>query len=485
MTASAGPKRGRGLPPRRNLVAVVSIVVLSGAFFGYDQGIISGALRDIRQTFHADTFAVEVAASWVTPGALVGALLGGHLADRIGRRGALWVAAATFAVGTVVQAVAPVIGVMFGARLILGLGIGVASVAGPMYAAEAAPERIRGSLLAIYQFSTTFAIFIGYLADELFEAGTSWRYLLAAASLLGVALALVTTVIPDSAVWYFGRGDRRRAEASLRATVPQPKVPQRLHAIEESLSAGKAGWREVLSPQWRRPLVLGVGMALFQQLTGINGIIYYADEIFSSAGFHTPQAQLAATTWAIGGVDSLFTLVAVAFLDRLGRRPLLLVGLLGMAVSLVVVSFSFARMAPGAQSAGATGHHPTDAGIFLLIGVVMFVAFYAMSIGPTAWTVINEIFPGRIRGRCVAIASATHWGTEYLITQFFLSMLDALGRSGVFALFAGTCVLGFVFVWRYLPETKGKTLEQIQRMWQTDARARRPHRRDDRSAGTA
>lgn len=287
MTASADPKRGRGRPPRRNLVAVVSIVVLSGAFFGYDQGVISGALRDIRQTFHADTFAVEVAASWVTPGALVGALLGGHLADRIGRRKALWVAAATFAVGTILQAVAPVIGVMFGARLILGLGIGVASVAGPMYAAEAAPERIRGSLLAVYQFSTTFAIFIGYLADELFEAGNSWRYLLVAAALLGVALALVTTVIPDSAVWYFGRGDRRRAEASLRATVPERKVPQRLHAIEESLSAGKAGWREVLSPQWRRPLALGVGMALFQQLTGINGIIYYADEIFSSAGFHT------------------------------------------------------------------------------------------------------------------------------------------------------------------------------------------------------
>ncbi|MET8370462.1 MFS transporter [Micromonospora profundi] len=272
--AASGAKRGRGRPPRRNLVAVLSIVVLSGALFGYDQGVISGALRDIRQTFDANTFAVEVAASWVTPGALVGALLGGHLADRIGRRGALWVAATAFGLGTIAQAFAPVIGVMFGARLILGLGIGVASVAGPMYAAEAAPERIRGSLLAVYQFSTTFAIFIGYLADELFEAGNSWRYLLAAAVLLGSALALVTTVIPDSAVWYVGRGDKRRAEASLKATVPQQKVPERLHAIEENLAAGKAGWREVLSRQWRRPLALGVGLALFQQLTGINGIIY-------------------------------------------------------------------------------------------------------------------------------------------------------------------------------------------------------------------
>lgn len=356
--AASGAKRGRGRPPRRNLVAVLSIVVLSGALFGYDQGVISGALRDIRQTFDADTFAVEVAASWVTPGALVGALLGGHLADRVGRRRALWVAAVAFGVGTIAQAFAPVIGVMFGARLILGLGIGVASVAGPMYAAEAAPERIRGSLLAVYQFSTTFAIFIGYLADELFEAGNSWRYLLAAAVLLGAALALVTTVIPDSAVWYVGRGDKRRAQASLTATVPERKVPERLHAIEESLAAGKAGWREVLSRQWRRPLALGVGLALFQQLTGINGIIYYADPIFSAAGFHTPQEQLAATTWAIGAVDSLFTLVAVAFLDRLGRRPLLLVGLLGMAVSLVVVSVSFAKMDPAAQAAGATGTIP-------------------------------------------------------------------------------------------------------------------------------
>ncbi|WP_433393549.1 sugar porter family MFS transporter [Micromonospora sp. KLBMP9576] len=474
MTASDGGGRGRGRPPRRNLVAVVSVVVFSGAFFGYDQGVISGALRDIRQTFQADTFATEVAASWVTPGALVGALIGGHLADRFGRRGALWVAAATFVLGTLVQAVAPVIGVLFVARLVLGLGIGVASVAGPMYAAEAAPERIRGSLLAIYQFSTTFAIFVGYLADELFDTGDSWRYLLGAAALLGVALALVTTVIPDSAVWLLRRGDRRRAEASLRATTPARKVSEKLQSIEQSLDTGKAGWGEVLSHRWRRPLVLGVGLALFQQLTGINGIIYYADSIFSAAGFHTPQSQLAATTWAIGAVDSLFTLVAVAFLDRLGRRPLLLVGLLGMAVSLVVVSVSFARIAPAA--AGAAQHRPTDAGIFLLVGVVMFVAFYAMSIGPVAWTVINEIFPGRIRGRCVAIASATHWGTEYLITQFFLSMLSALGRSGVFALFAGTCVLGFLFVWRYLPETKGRTLEQIQRMWTTGAHARRPRR---------
>lgn len=255
MTASAGPKRGRGRPPRRNLVAVVSIVVLSGAFFGYDQGVISGALRDIRQTFHADTFAVEVAASWVTPGALVGALLGGHLADRIGRRGALWVAAATFAVGTILQATAPVIGVMFGARLILGLGIGVASVAGPMYAAEAAPERIRGSLLAVYQFSTTFAIFIGYLADELFEAGNSWRYLLVAAALLGVALALVTTVIPDSAVWYFGRGTgagrRRPCGRQCRSgTCPSDCTPSR-RASRPARRAGGRCCRRSGGARWR------------------------------------------------------------------------------------------------------------------------------------------------------------------------------------------------------------------------------------------
>ncbi|MGX1615960.1 MFS transporter [Micromonospora chalcea] len=431
----AASGRATGRPPRRNLVAIVSIVVLSGAFFGYNQGVISGALHDIRHTFDVDTFEVEVAASWVTLGALAGALAGGHLADRIGRRGALWVAAGAYVVGTIVQAAAPTIGALLGARLLLGVGIGVASVAGPMFAAETAPERIRGGLLAVYQFSTTFAIFIGYLADELFTGGESWRYLLGAAVVLGVALILVTVVVPDSAVWYLKRGDRRRARQSLCRTVPEHRVDQRLDEVEKSLHGRKASWRELLSPQWRRPLALGVGLALFQQTTGINGIIYYADSIFAAAGFRTPEAQLSATTWAIGAVDAAFALVAVGLLDRVGRI--------------------------------------TTAGLFLLVGVVFFVAFYAVSIGPAAWTVINEIYPGPIRGRCVAIASATHWGTEYLITQFFLSLLDALGRSGVFALFAGLCVVGFLFVRRFLPETRGRTLEQIQQMWVADYDRRR------------
>ena len=325
----AASGRAAGRPSRRNLVAILSIVVLSGAFFGYDQGVISGALHDIRRTFDVGTFEVEEAASWVTVGALAGALAGGHLADRAGRRGALWVAGGAYVVAAIVQAAAPTIGALLGARVLLGVGIGVASVAGPMFAAEAAPERVRGGLLGVYQFSITFAIFIGYLADELFTGGDSWRYLL----------------------------------------------------------------------------------------------------------------------------------------DRVGRRPLLLVGLAGMAVSLAVVSVSFLSAGAGA---GRGEGRVTTAGLFLLVGVIFFVAFYAVSIGPAAWTVINEIYPGPIRGRCVAIATATHWGTEYLITQFFLSLLDALGRSGVCALFAGLCVLGFLFVRRYLPETRGRTLEQIQQMWVAD-----------------
>ncbi|RUL91922.1 MULTISPECIES: sugar porter family MFS transporter [Micromonospora] len=469
VTVTAGDSAaGRTKPPRRNLVAIIAIVVLSGAFFGYNQGVISGTLSDIRQAFHADTFAVEAAASWVTIGALVGALVGGHLADRVGRRGALWVAAATYIVGTIVQAAAPSIAVLSGARLVLGVGIGVASVAGPMFAAEAAPERIRGGLVAVYQLSITAAIFIGYLADELFTRSGSWRYLLGVAVLLGVALILITVVIPDSAIWYLRRGDRDRAQRSLARTVPRAKVQSRLQDMEKSLRGRRASWRELLSAQWRRPLALGIGLALFQQTTGINGIIYYADSIFAAAGFRTAEAQLSATTWAIGAVNTVFAVVAVGLLDRVGRRPLLLVGLLGMAAALVMVSVSFLKLGSGRSGTETPGL--PDAGVFLLSGVILFIAFYAMTIGPATWTIINEIYPGPIRGRCVAIASATHWGAEYVITQFFLSLLDALGRAGVFALFAGLCALGFLFVWRYLPETRGKTLEQIQDMWAAGGR---------------
>src|SRR5262249_19721062 len=216
------------------------------------------------------------------------------------------------------------------------------------------------------------------------------------------------------------------------------------------------------SRTWRFPLMLGVTLAVLQQFTGINAVIYYANQIFASAGFETPQQQMAATTWSIGAVNVMFTFVAVAFVDRLGRPPLLLWGLVGMGVALATMALCFHRLAKLTLHTTTATNKPTNAGIILLVAMVVFIASFAFSLGPVVWTVINEIYPSTVRGRGVAIATAANWGAAWLVTQFFLSLTDWIGEAGTFFLFAAMCGVGFAFVWFLLPEADGKGLGQIQ-----------------------
>jgi SP family galactose:H+ symporter-like MFS transporter len=206
---------------------------------------------------------------------------------------------------------------------------------------------------------------------------------------------------------------------------------------------------------------------VFQQITGINAIIYYSDRIFAAAGFATPLAQAQATTWAIGAVNVLATLIAIAFIDRLGRRPLLLAGLAGMGISLAVVGAAF--FAIGATPPGAG---TTTAGVVTLVALVVFIVSFAFSLGPVVWTVINEIFPGSVRGRAVAVATAVNWGAAFLVSEFFLTLVDAIGESWTFWLFAFFCVVGGIWIYRKVPETKGRSLEQIQALWNPSDPAR-------------
>lgn len=215
--------------------------------------------------------------------------------------------------------------------------------------------------------------------------------------------------------------------------------------------------------------MIGVWLAIFQQITGINAIIYYADQIFASAGFVTQSAQTTVTTWAIGGVNVLATLIAIAFIDNLGRRKLLLTGLIGMGISLVVVGVAFRYIVPQAAGAAAAtaaaSAGPTSAGIVTLLALVCFIICFAFSMGPVVWTVINEVFPGHIRGRAVAVATAVNWGSAFLVSQSFLSLIGAMGNSLTFWLFALFCGVAWVWIYFRVPETKGQSLEQIQQLW--------------------
>ena len=445
------------------LVLVLVVVLLSGALFGYDQGVISGALEGIQRSLKLSPTLLEVVTSWVTLGALAGSLAGGEIADRLGRRTALLAAAGPFAAGAAVEAFAPNVTILVAGRLVVGFGVGVAAVAAPLYAAELAPAEHRGRFVSAYQLAITIGIFLAYLIDQALASDREWRIMLGVSAV--PALLLLVAILPavESPRWLVRMGQRDRARDSIVRARPWVDPDVRLKSIEDSLrdEPPNASWSEVFAPAWRRPLTIGIGLAVFQQITGINAVIYYSDRIFAAAGFSSPQAQTMATTWAIGAVNVVATLIAVAFIDKLGRRPLLLAGLAGMCASLAAVGLAF-------FCAGTAAMSPT-AGMVTLVALILFIVSFAFSLGPVVWTVINEIFPGRVRGRAVAVATAVNWGAAFLVSEFFITLVDAIGEAGTFALFAIFCVAGGVWVYHRVPETKGRSLEQIESLWDAPA----------------
>ena len=448
------------------LWVVLVVVLFAGVLFGYDQGVISGALRGIKSTFSLSSLLVEVVTSWVTLGALFGSLAGGELADRIGRERTVLIAGAMFTLGALVQAIAPDTVVLVAGRLVVGAGVGVAAVAAPLYAAELAPSAVRGRFVSCYQLAITIGIFLAYLVDGWLSGKGAWRVMLGASTVPGLLLFGVALAAPKSPRWLMMMARRPEAAAELRKIRLNVDVEPRLDAIEATLrqQGDRASWGEVLRKEWRRPLMIGIGLAVFQQITGINAIIYYADQIFSSAGFTTQASQTTVTTWAIGAVNVLATLIAIAFIDRLGRRKLLLAGLIGMGISLIAVGVAFQFIVKNAGPAAAAGR-PSAAGIVTLFALVGFIICFAFSMGPVVWTVINEVFPGHIRGRAVAVATAVNWGSAFLVSQFFLSLIGAIGDSLTFWLFALFCGVASVWIYFRVPETKGLPLEQIQKLW--------------------
>jgi sugar porter (SP) family MFS transporter len=446
------------------LLVVLTVVIFAGGLFGYDQGVISDALTGIKSTFALSTFMVQMVTSWVTLGALVGSLVAGQLGDWLGRKQTLLFAGGLFALGAVAQWAAPGAGLLVAGRFVVGTAVGVAAVAAPLYAAELAPARVRGRFISSYQLAITIGIFLAYLVNGSLSAEGNWRLMLGAAAFPGLALFLIALAAPESPRWLMSKHRRADAAQILRQVQPGMDVDAQLNEVDAALLKEKeaAPWSEIFEHQWRRPLIVAVGLAIFQQITGINAIIYYANQIFALAGFATEEARATVTTWAIGGVNVAATLIAIAYIDRMGRRLLLLVGLIGMGVSLSAVGVAFLYIGP---DTGAAASGVTTAGVVTVVALVVFITSFAFSLGPVVWTVINEIFPARIRGRGVALATAVNWGSAFVVSQFFLSLVEAIGSAPTFFLFTFFCIVGWIWVYRTVPETKQQSLEQIQRMW--------------------
>jgi MFS transporter, SP family, galactose:H+ symporter len=439
-------KRYRAMRPFVLLVA--SVAALGGLLFGYDTGVISGAILFITKDFALDTKLQEFTISVVLIGAIVGSAIAGSLSDRIGRRTTLLVAGIIFAIGAIVSAFAPVIGVLLGARLVVGFAIGLCSVVAPLYISEVAPAEVRGALVSLYQFAITIGILAAFLIDYALSGTGAWRWMLGLAVIPSIVLMGVFA-LPESPRYLFKIGQDDAARDELRRIGGEADVSREERAIEASLQIKSAGFEAFRTPSVRAALILGVALAALQQVTGINTVIYYGPQIFQMAGIGSNEASILATA-LVGAVNVLLTLVAIFFVDSIGRKPLLYAGCSGMFVALAALSYAFGQT-----------HLQGSLVTISLVSLMLYVGSFAYSLGPIVWLLISEIFPLPSRGLGMSICTLSNWAANFLVSQFFLTMIQHLGRPLTFSIYALLCLVTIAVIARGVPETKREVLEDI------------------------
>ena len=447
--------------PRFVFIAAL-FAALGGLLFGYDTGVISGALIFIKREFGLTTAAEEIVVSGVLLGATIGAIIGGKAADFFGRRRVLLVTAAIFGIGALTSAIAPSPAILIVSRVVLGLAIGLASTNVPVYLSEVAPPHARGWVVSLFQLAVTVGIVVAYLIDYAFASTGGWRWMLG----LAVAPALVFGTgmffLPETPRWLIRGGQHEVAHRVLIRIRELADVDVEIEEIKASLAqqTESGRWVDLLSQQVRPALIVGLGLAIFQQITGINTVIYYAPKILQAAGFNSASGAILATA-GVGVVNVSMTIIAMFLVDRAGRRPLLLVGIAGMIVTLGMLGLSFRISNQSVQLAWIA--------VICLMG---YVASFAISLGPIFWLMIAEIYPLKIRGLAEGMAATFNWGSNLLVSLTFLTLVEKLGASSTFLLYAFASVASWLFAYYLVPETKGRTLEEIEAFWRTDRRHR-------------
>jgi sugar porter (SP) family MFS transporter len=437
---------------RRHVVFGAATTALGGLLFGYDTGVISGALLFIGRDFPGLTsFDKELLTSILLIGAAIGALAAGRIADRVGRRPTVLGTAAIFVVGVLLAAFAPAYGVLVVARVIIGLAVGSASMVVPLYIGEVVPPRIRGALVSFNQLAITGGILASYLIDYGLASSQNWRLMFGLAAIPAALMFAGMLFQHESPHWLVAQGREDEAREVLRRVRDEGDIEAEISEVRE-LSGRRSRFRDVLDPSVRHVMIIGIALAVFQQITGINTIIYYAPTLLSSAGLGNSAALLANVV--NGAVNVLMTIVAIRLLDRTGRRPLLLGGTTGMAVGMLVVALTFAI--GGGQLHGGTAY-------IAIAGLLLYTGSFAVGLGPVFWLLISEIYPVKIRGQAMSVATMANWGANFVVTISFLTLLSAIGNAGTFFLFAGLSILALAYFQRQVPETKNRSLQEIER----------------------
>jgi MFS transporter, SP family, galactose:H+ symporter len=444
---------------RRNVVLTAAIAGLGGLLFGYDTGVIASALLFIKGDFDLGSFAQGLVVAAVPIGAVGGAAIAGPAADNYGRRLMILISAIVFTIGALASAAAPGLGVLVVARVVIGVAIGLASAAAPVYISEVAPAESRGRLVSFFQLAVTIGILVAYLVGLAFDGIEGWRWMLGLGCLPALALGFGMLRMPQSPRWLVMSGDDFAARATLaKIRVDDPDtIDRELEEIKDSLDEKPGAWSELLQPVVKAALVVGVGLAILQQVTGINTVIYYAPTIIEFTGVDSSAGSILAAV-GVGIINVAFTIVAIRLLDKAGRRSMLMVGVSGMVISLIALGGAFVG-----------GGGSTLASVVAILSLMGFVASFAISLGPIFWLLNAEIYPLGVRSKAAGLGTMANWTFNFIVSLTFLLLIEALGRSGAFWFYAAIGVLTLWFCWKYVPETKGKPLEEIEELFEERA----------------
>jgi sugar porter (SP) family MFS transporter len=433
------------------LILVVFAAALGGLLFGFDTAVISGAVPFIKTYFDLDDIALGWTVSSLLAGCIVGVIASGKPADVLGRRKTLLVASLLFLISAIGSALSNHLYVFVVFRFIGGIAVGTASMLSPMYISEISPAAKRGSLVSLNQLAIVIGILVAFFSNYILVSvgDNNWRWMLAVMGVPALFFFAALLFIPESPRWLVQKGKKTEAYSILERINGTEAATVEMKAVEQSIAKEEKGsYKEVFSKKMSPLIRMGIVVAVFSQVTGINSIMYYAPMIFAKTGIGIGDSLM--QTIAVGGVNLIFTFVAIKYIDKFGRKPLLIAGCTGMAISLVVLAVAFYLHEFG--------------GFLILASILIYIASFAASVGPVTWVFIAEIYPNRLRSEAMSVAVVFLWAAVFLVSLTFPYMLNALGGGTAFLVFGSMCVVYLVFLITKIPETKGKSLEELERI---------------------